>query len=295
MIDARTALYAALLLSRAISLSQIETLARNGHNQDSCRLLAWQHQGQPLNRSAHLGTFPQNLNTCERVWIARCKTDNSFIQHSSVLTASERRVWDAAQDTGENARPIVIRKIVIVFLASSVVLAAFLCDDVQAAASGGPETIRDFYQELLNAMQNAEVLGREGRYEKLDPVIHRTFDLPHMTRVAVGPTWATLSEERRQELVDAFGRYVTATYADRFDGYAGEKFRVLGEEETGHGRVILTQIVKSNGDPVTINYLMHETDGSWKVADVYLSGTISELASVARRSRRSSETRESAV
>jgi phospholipid transport system substrate-binding protein len=174
-------------------------------------------------------------------------------------------------------RNVVSRKAAIVFLASGIVLASFRIDDVQAM-SDGPETIRGFYQELLSTMQNAEVLGREGRYEKLDPIIHRTFDLPHMTRVAVGPTWANLSDERRQELVDVFGQYVTATYADRFDGYAGEQFRILGEQETGHSRVILTQIVKSNGDSVTINYLMHETAGSWKVADVYLSGTISELA-----------------
>ena len=189
------------------------------------------------------------------------------------------------RETGEDMRPVVSKKVAIVFLASSVVQVSFSIGDVQAM-SAGPETMRGFYQELLSTMQNAEVLGREVRYEKLEPIIHRTFDLPHMTRVAVGPSWATLSDERRQELVGAFGRYVTATYADRFDGYAGEQFGVLGEEETGHGRLILTQIVKSNGDPVTINYLMHETDGSWKVADVYLSGTISELAT--RRSSFSS-------
>ena len=80
------------------------------------------------------------------------------------------------------------RKVAIVFLASSVVQASFSIDDVQAMSSA-PETMRGFYQELLSTMQNAKVLGREGRYEKLDPVIHRTFDLPHMTRVAVGPSW----------------------------------------------------------------------------------------------------------
>jgi phospholipid transport system substrate-binding protein len=29
---------------------------------------------------------------------------------------------------------------------------------------------------------------------------------------------------------------------------------------------------------VTVNYLMHDNGGAWQIADVYLDGTISELA-----------------
>ena len=38
--------------------------------------------------------------------------------------------------------------------------------------------------------------------------------------------------------------------------------------------IVQTRIVKSNGEPVHINYLMRDN----KIADVYLNGTISELA-----------------
>ena len=39
-----------------------------------------------------------------------------------------------------------------------------------------------------------------------------------------------------------------------------------------------TKLVKSDGDKVTLNYLMRQDGGGWQVIDVYLSGTISELA-----------------
>ena len=39
-----------------------------------------------------------------------------------------------------------------------------------------------------------------------------------------------------------------------------------------------TRIVKSNGEPVGINYLMRRNGEEWLVSDVYLDGTISELA-----------------
>ena len=62
------------------------------------------------------------------------------------------------------------------------------------------------------------------------------------------------------------------------DSYAGERLQVIGEQQSPGGVIITSQIVKSNGQPVNINYLMRENGGVWQIADVYLGGTISELA-----------------
>ena len=43
--------------------------------------------------------------------------------------------------------------------------------------------------------------------------------------------------------------------------------------------MVKTRIVQSNGKPVAINYLLRKTGPEWKIVDVYLDGTISELAS----------------
>ena len=39
-----------------------------------------------------------------------------------------------------------------------------------------------------------------------------------------------------------------------------------------------TRLVKGNGEPVTLNYLMRQSGDKWQIIDVFLSGTISELA-----------------
>jgi len=44
--------------------------------------------------------------------------------------------------------------------------------------------------------------------------------------------------------------------------------------------------VKSDGELIHLSYLMRQNDGVWQIADVYLNGTISELAT--RRSEFSS-------
>lgn len=139
------------------------------------------------------------------------------------------------------------------------------------------EAVKAFHAVLLDTMRNAAALGVRGRYQKLEPVIERAFDLPFMTKLSIGPAWGRLTPEQKQSAARAFGRYVTATYANRFDGYSGEQWPVLGEIKIKHGVLVRTQLVRTGGEPVSINYHMHHNE-PWQIRDVYLSGTISELA-----------------
>jgi phospholipid transport system substrate-binding protein len=139
--------------------------------------------------------------------------------------------------------------------------------------------IRAFYDALLAVMKQAGPLGVRGRYDKLAPVIRATFDLTAMTRIAVGPEWTAIPPEQQAALQDAFAYRTIATYANRFDGYSGESFEV--EPETlarNNGRIVRTKIIRPKDEPVTLNYLMRGSGDAWKVVDVYLTGTISELA-----------------
>jgi phospholipid transport system substrate-binding protein len=174
-------------------------------------------------------------------------------------------------------RPGWTRKIAGLYLALA--LAAALSAEVVPAAAASPQdTIRGFYATLLTTMKQGPALGESGRYAALAPVVPQVFDVPFMARLAVGPDWGSLTPSQQQAVTVAFGRYVAATYADRFDSYSGEDLQVDGEEPFAGGYVVRTRIVKPTGDPVTINYLMRDEAGTWQIADVYLDGTISQLA-----------------
>jgi phospholipid transport system substrate-binding protein len=99
-----------------------------------------------------------------------------------------------------------------------------------------------------------------------------------MTRLAVGPSWATFNPAQQQQLVAAFGHYVAATYADQFDTYAGEQLQVTGERPHGADVLVQTRIVKSNGEATRLDYLMRQNQGGQRISDVYLDGSISQLA-----------------
>jgi phospholipid transport system substrate-binding protein len=147
-----------------------------------------------------------------------------------------------------------------------------------AAAAGPSDTIRSFYGVLLDTMQHATQLGARGRYQKLEPVVFRTFDVPYMARLSIGPGWASLTPEQKKQAAHAYGRYIAAVYATRFDGFSGERLDVIGEQKIKRGTMVQSRIVKSDGEPVSINYMVHDNAVGYQIRDVYVTGTISELA-----------------
>ena len=151
-----------------------------------------------------------------------------------------------------------------------------------AAATVDPAAARitDFYAALLESMKSAQQLSIKTRYDKLEPAVRAAFDLAAMTRIAVGPAWTSAKPDQQQALLKQFARMTIATYANRFDGYAGERFVVEPEAEPARGdnRLVRSRLLQTQGDPVVLNYLTHETGEGWKAFDVYLNGTISELA-----------------
>jgi phospholipid transport system substrate-binding protein len=155
---------------------------------------------------------------------------------------------------------------------------AMLSDPVHAAPASGGDTVQSLYEALLTTMKNGRALGQSGRFTQLEPVIRKTFDFPSMARLSIGPSWAILTEAQRQQVTESFGRYISAIYADRFDSYAGQKLQVIGEQPVVAGIMVRSQIVKADGEPVNVDYMMRRNGDSWLISDIYLDGAISEVA-----------------
>jgi phospholipid transport system substrate-binding protein len=152
-----------------------------------------------------------------------------------------------------------------------------LCS-AEATGANALDTVQSFYDTLLTTMRHGKELGQSGRFIQLQPVVRSIFDVPFMARMAIGSGWATLTSAQRQLVIEGFERYIAAIYADRFETYSGEQLQVLGEQLSAVGTVVMTRIVDSNGESENLNYLMRSNGSMWQIADVFLNGTISELA-----------------
>jgi phospholipid transport system substrate-binding protein len=140
--------------------------------------------------------------------------------------------------------------------------------------------VEAFYRTLIDVMKHASTLGFAGRYRELKPAIEEAYNIPLMMRLAVGPQWNSLSPDQQKRLLNAFERFTISTYANRFDGYEGEYFEVRSERTgvAGGATLVETRLVPQKGDPVDLNYMLRSDSGRWQIIDVFLSGTISELA-----------------
>jgi phospholipid transport system substrate-binding protein len=155
---------------------------------------------------------------------------------------------------------------------------SMLSHPLHAALASGGDTVRGLYDALLSTMKNGRILGQSGRFTQLEPVIRRSFDVASMARLSVGPSWASLTEGQHQQMTESYGRYLSAIYADRFDSYAGQKLEVTGEQSLPSGVMVKSQIVKANGEPVKVDYMMRRNGDSWLISDIYLDSAISEVA-----------------
>ena len=162
--------------------------------------------------------------------------------------------------------------------AAALLMFAAIPPQVRAETDPAAAQVDGFDNALLGVMKQADQLGVRGRARKLTPEIERAFNLPAMTRFAVGPSWSTMSESDHNALIAAFTRYSAASYAHNFDGYSGEKFVIDPNVVTrGPDKIVVTQLIPGHGEPVVIDYRMRSEGGSWKIIDVLFKGTISQL------------------
>lgn len=134
-------------------------------------------------------------------------------------------------------------------------------------------------ETLIGAMREAEALAFQGRYDRLAPVFEAAFHFPVMARGAAGRHWRDFEPDEKERLAEAFAHMSVATYAARFDGYGGERFEVGEAIEQPRGRVLVrNRLITGAGEAISIDYLLGDFDGRWRIVDVFLEGTISEIA-----------------
>jgi phospholipid transport system substrate-binding protein len=131
---------------------------------------------------------------------------------------------------------------------------------------------------LLKSMRAGSKESMAERYRALEPVIEQVFALPTVTRLAVGPDWASFSADDQKAVIAAFTRFTVANYVHNFRDYDGEKFEIDDNVVTrGTDKIVRSRVIPAHDVPVSLLYRMHEVDGAWKIIDVYSNG-VSELA-----------------
>ncbi|MEQ8968033.1 MAG: ABC transporter substrate-binding protein [Azospirillaceae bacterium] len=192
--------------------------------------------------------------------------------------------------------PVVPRRALIAAAVAGLLVAGFAAGPLflaRAQESGGdgageaappeepPTAVIDrLHDALLGVMREADTLGFEGRFERLRPVLAAVFDFESMARFTIGrANFEALGAEEQARLVDRFAAMSTANYARGFDGYSGQSFVTEGASDGPRGvTIVRSRLERPADDAVRLNYVLRPIDGQWRVIDVLLDGSISELA-----------------
>jgi phospholipid transport system substrate-binding protein len=146
-----------------------------------------------------------------------------------------------------------------------------------ASAATPTATVEKLHATLLTLMKEADTLGYQGRFDRVAPVLDETFNFETIGRVVTGRHWKGLAADKRSSFLDTFRKLSAATYAENFDGYGGETFKTLGEELKKGAALVRTQIVKTDGKTVSLNYVLNKTGEDWRIVNVIAEG-VSDLS-----------------
>jgi phospholipid transport system substrate-binding protein len=146
-----------------------------------------------------------------------------------------------------------------------------------ASELGPRELIETSAQKMLDALEanRADYRKNPGKVEQLvDEVLLPHFDTQYAARLVLGKHWRTATPEQRQKFVDAFYHSLLENYGAALVEFTADKMVVLpfrGDEKADRATV-RTEVKRSDGTRVPVNYSMRKTEQGWKAWDVTIEG-----------------------
>jgi phospholipid transport system substrate-binding protein len=100
------------------------------------------------------------------------------------------------------------------------------------------------------------------------------FDIDYAARLVMGKHWRTATEAQRKRFVDAFYQSLMRNYGDAVLEFSSDRLSILpfrGDLASGNATV-RTEVKRSDGTPVPVNYSVRATPQGWKAWDVTIEG-----------------------
>jgi len=144
------------------------------------------------------------------------------------------------------------------------------------AATPPDEFVRQKTDQLLTEFtENREALeeDKERLYALVSDIVVPHFDMRRMSRYVLGQHWRDTSDEEKEEFVKEFKTQLVRTYATAMFEYTGAQeiqYQPLRHEEGDDRAVVKTEVPRSDGPSVPVEYRMIRNGDQWQVYDVVI-------------------------
>jgi phospholipid transport system substrate-binding protein len=159
-----------------------------------------------------------------------------------------------------------------------VLLSTLLLAPTTRAVETSPDTlVENTAQEVLTIIRQDKDIQSGNKARILDLVESRVlphFNFTRMTMLAMGKNWSKAAPPQQKEIEKQFRTLLVRTYYKALSVYSDQTIKVTPLKDiTGNKDVtVKTQVMKSHGQPVSINYSMEKTGNGWKVYDITVAG-----------------------
>ena len=112
----------------------------------------------------------------------------------------------------------------------------------------------------------------------IDDAVKNSYDLEKMGKIIIGVDWKQMDTNTQKEFINVFKRFISVNYFRRFNkinelDFEHQTVKVIGDKFK-LARVILT----ADNEKLKIDYLLGFKNEKWKIFDVLIDGSISEVA-----------------
>ena len=116
-------------------------------------------------------------------------------------------------------------------------------------------------------------------FQKTLKAVRSFYDAEKMIQMIIGVHWNNISEAKKKELTEVFQTYIASNYLRMFEKISNPSFEQSAEKKIGKNyRLIKTFLILNKDERVEINYLLLKKNEEWKIFDVLLAGSVSEIA-----------------
>jgi phospholipid transport system substrate-binding protein len=159
-----------------------------------------------------------------------------------------------------------------------VLLSTLLLAPTTRAVETSPDTlVENTAQEVLTIIRQDKDIqsGHKARMlELVESKVLPHFNFTRMTRLAMGKNWSKAAPPQQKEIEKQFRILLVRTYYKALSVYSDQTIKVTPIKDTTENKdvTVKTQVMKSHGQPVPIDYSMEKTANGWKVYDITVAG-----------------------
>ncbi len=143
----------------------------------------------------------------------------------------------------------------------------------RAASEPGPRgVIQETVDQVLTVL-NDPVLSKPERLLQIEVIVYQRFDFRTMSKQVLARNWKRFSEAQREEFQREFKDYLAYTYGARLNRFDQQTVEITGERTGPRGHVtVLTKIVGGENSGATVDYVLIDREGRWRIFDVIVEG-----------------------